>query len=304
MGVVSSTVLLPCPSRASGVVVLGRFETGYVTDAEHKGRAFNVELAAQSIHDKTIGPLATFSFNDAVGERTASFGYARAVVLRDGMISEGVGGGACQVASTLHAAALLSGLDIVARAPHSRPSAYIRMGLDATVVLSASTAVDLRLKNPYPHPVTVHAFAKKGTLLVEIRGGEGAVRPTITLTSEILERLPFGRTIERDHHVPDETVRRKAYGIPGYRVKRTRIIERADETTQRDVRVDLYPPIQSILTVSPSFNEARLRPTDGDEESDVGPLPPPPPFSVDRSVMRPAAIQLRPSTIVTLMNDV
>src|SRR5262245_36809364 len=86
-----------------GRVVLARFTTTYAEGPEHKTRVRNLSLAADAIDGKTIAPETLFSFNDAVGERTASFGYAKSVVLRDGLIAEGTGGGACQVASTLHA---------------------------------------------------------------------------------------------------------------------------------------------------------------------------------------------------------
>src|SRR4051812_27263178 len=104
----------PSSADAGARVVLARFSTTYANDAEHKSRAFNVELGAEAINGKAIAAGATFSFNDAVGERTAAFGYEKSIVLRDGLIAEGVGGGACQVASTLHAAALLGGLEVVA----------------------------------------------------------------------------------------------------------------------------------------------------------------------------------------------
>jgi vancomycin resistance protein YoaR len=266
-------------------VVLARFTTSYANDAEHKGRAFNIELAAEAINGKIIAAGGTFSFNDAVGERTAAFGYAKSVVIRDGMIAEGMGGGACQVASTLHAAALLAGLDVVMRAPHSRPSAYIRMGLDATVAMGAGApAIDLKLKNPAADAVTIHARGTRGVLEVWVDTA-GANRPEVSLTSEIVERTAFARVIERDKRAKDDTAQLKAFGIPGFRVKRTREIRSADGTVKRDVRIDVYPPTNEIVQVSPSFDESQS-----------------PKAVIDTGVPRPALVQLRPSTVVTLDN--
>jgi hypothetical protein len=296
------------PARAGGPprIKLGGFTTSYANDAEHKSRAFNVELAAEAVDGKSIAPGATFSFNDAVGERTAAFGYVKSVVLRDGMIAEGTGGGTCQVASTLHAAALLAGLDVVLRAPHTRPSAYIRMGLDATV---AFPTIDLKLKNPTPSAVLVHARAARGVLDVWVDVATGAA-PSVSVTSEIVERLPFPRVLERDKSIVDDSVHLKAFGIPGYRVRRTREIRLSDGSLRRDVRVDVYPPTSQILRVAPALDEARLTATPSESADEAEAMPEltqgqgvrPVTWSTDPGVLRPALVQLRPSTMVSLDN--
>jgi hypothetical protein len=311
-GAVLSTPLAHAEAQDAGArVVVGRFTTTYANDAEHKSRASNVELGAEAINGKVIAPGATFSFNDAVGERTAAFGYERSIVLRDGMIAEGVGGGACQVASTLHAAALLGGLEIVARAPHSRPSAYIRMGLDATVALgAASPAIDLKLKNTMGVPLTIHARAARGTLDVWIDGGPGAVRLDVTLASEIVERMTFSRVVERDKRAKDDTVRVKAFGIPGYRVKRTRELRAPDGTVKHDVRFDVYPPTNEVVQIAPSVEESRIRlrgasaGAGAEADGEGGEIAPAKPLTivVDPTAARPLLVQLRPSTRVVLDN--
>ena len=272
-------------TKAAERTPLARFSTTYAHDSEHHARAFNVQLAAEAIDGKVILPGATLSFNDTVGERTAAFGYEKSIVLRDHMLAEGTGGGTCQVASTLHAAALLAGLDIVARAPHSRPSAYIRMGLDATVVFSK---VDLKLKNPRADRVVVHARATRGTLDVWL-DADGP-RPAVTLTSEIVERVPFERTTEPlatgDRPLAPDTLRVKAFGIPGFKVQRTRVVRAADGTERRDVRVDEYPPTPEVLVVPASFDDDDALPTKRD----------------DTGVVAPTPLQLRPSTRVVLEN--
>jgi vancomycin resistance protein YoaR len=274
--------------------VLARFSTTFAHDADHKSRASNIELAAEAINGKVVAAGGTFSFNDAVGERTAAFGYEKSIVIRDGMIAEGMGGGACQVASTVHAAALLAGLEVVMRSPHSRPSAYIRMGLDATVAIGGGPAIDLKLKNPGPDAVTLHARTSRGSLEIWIDGG---ARQDVSLTSEIVERLPFTRVVERDKRAKDDVVRVKAFGIPGYRVKRTREIRAADGTVKRDVRIDVYPPVSEVVVVAPSFDESRIVTTPTQQAA-----PDAPTIVVDPAAVRPVLVQLRPSTLVTLDN--
>jgi vancomycin resistance protein YoaR len=274
---------------------LGRFTTLYETDLEHRPRALNVELAAEAVNGRAILPGGLFSFNDVVGERTAAFGFAKSVVLRHRMLAEGMGGGTCQVASTVHAAALLAGLDIVDRTPHSRPSAYIRMGLDATVVYPN---VDLKVRNPRVDRFVLRAKAERGTLEVWVEA-EGASRPHVTLTSEIVERSPFERSVERDPEVPDGEVHVRAHGIPGYRVLRTREIV-TEDGTRLDRRMDHYLPTALVLAVCPSFDLARIDVRDV-EERPTGPLRPPV-FRDDRGAHVPALVQLRPSDRVVLDN--
>jgi vancomycin resistance protein YoaR len=288
VGLVLGVVALEGAATAEAPpTVLGRFMTSYVKDEEHKGRAFNVELAAEAVDGRVVGAGATFSFNDAVGERTAAFGFAKGNVIRDRMMAEGTGGGTCQVASTLYAAALLAGLDVVSRAPHSRPSAYIRMGFDATV---AFPRVDLRLKNPSSAPLTIRAQARHGALDVWLEA-RGAKKPDVTLTSEILERMPFERVVQRDRTVDAGTEQLRAFGIPGYRVRRVREIKGADDELRRDVRIDVYPPTSEVVALAPSSEK--------DDESAASPSRV---RVVDPQAVRPALVQLRPSTMVQVNN--
>ena len=292
----ASLFFLARPSRAdagdSKRVVLGQFHTSYAVDAEHKARASNVQLAAEAIDGKKIADGATFSFNDAVGERTAAFGYSKAVVLRDGLIAEGMGGGACQVASTLYAAALLAGIDIQSRVAHSRPSAYIRMGFDATV---SYPKLDLKLTNTLGEEVTVRARAANGNLDVAF---EGITFRDVELTSEVLERIPFTRALERDPSVGPDEARRTAFGIPGYRVRRVRTYGLPDGTLHRDVRIDHYPPVAEILKVAPGFDAARLSAPEDEEHEAMAKVR----IVTAPEAVRPLVVQLRPATLVTLMN--
>jgi hypothetical protein len=283
---------------ASGPNVLSRFETSYLTGPESHTRAFNVELAAGAIDGVAIQPGRVLSFNAVVGERTAAFGFARATVLRDRMVAEGMGGGTCQVASTLHAAALLAGLSIVDRAPHSRPSRYIRMGLDATV---AYPRIDLKITNPRKDRIVARARANKGSLVVWFEA-DGPDHPRVSLVSEILERVPFARNVERDAAAPAGVVHVKEHGIPGYRVRRTRDVIGEDGIDWRDEHLDVYPPTPELLVAPPSFDPASLLPV---EEDLIAPEEPPParPTLTDDPAERPTHIQLHPAGELRLDNS-
>ena len=114
----------------------------------------NIDAAASKLDGLVLEPGELFSFNAVVGDRSEENGFQKSWEINKGEMVEGVGGGTCQVASTFYAAAFFSGLDVLERLPHSRPSAYIPMGLDSTVVYPA---VDLKVRNPHSFPVVVHA---------------------------------------------------------------------------------------------------------------------------------------------------
>jgi hypothetical protein len=278
-----------------GAIPLARFITTYETDAAHRPRAFNVELAAEAVDGSALVPGATFSFNDTVGERTAAYGYEKSVVLRRHMLAEGMGGGTCQVASTLYAAALLAGLDVIDRTPHSRPSAYIRVGLDATVAFSV---VDLKLRNARTDRVVLRAHAARGTLNVWVEA-DGSSRPHVSVTSEIALRIPYPREILREASVPEDEVRVRSYGIPGYRVVRTRDVDGEDHA-RRDRRTDVYAPVSEVLVTSPSFDMRRLDLLEPEDtpEGRVSPAL----FRDEEGAQKPALVQLRPTTLVVLDN--
>ena len=134
--------------------VVGTFETHFGRNGDQAPRAINIEVASKKLDGLVLKPGELVSFNGIVGERSESNGFKMAWEIFKGEMRPGFGGGTCQVASTFHAAAFFGGLDILERLPHSRPSAYITMGLDSTVVYPV---VDLKVKNPHDFPVVVHS---------------------------------------------------------------------------------------------------------------------------------------------------
>jgi hypothetical protein len=168
---------------------------------------------------------------------------------------DGIGGGTCQVAGTLHAAAFFAGLDIVDRSNHSRPSGYIRMGLDATVVYPT---VDLKLRNPYPFPLVLHATIDRGTLAFEIRGGE---RPAeVQLSTATVGVEPFKRKVEEATWVKEGKFVLKQKGIRGYSIRKTRTISLLGGERRVEVTTDVYPPTFEIYLVPPGADAEALLP--------------------------------------------
>ncbi len=182
---IAAAVLLIVLSVSAGAaagdtfpVLLARYATEY--DAALAGRAWNIALAAKRLDGQVLAPGQELSFNDRVGARGLEDGFRVAPELLGGERVEGVGGGVCQVASTLYSAALDAGLTIVARAPHSRPAPYLPAGRDAMV--AADRGVDLVLRNDLGTPVLLRGAAGHGRLTFELRGA--ARTPTFTVALE------------------------------------------------------------------------------------------------------------------------
>ena len=143
--------------------VLASYQTKYSPG----NRGHNIALAAGKLNGSLVKPNGIFSFNDTVGLRTAAAGYKVAGVILDGQLADGIGGGVCQVSSTLYNAILLAGLTPTARTSHALPSAYCPPGLDATV---ADGQIDLQFRNQLAHSVYLLTNADGHTLTVYILG--------------------------------------------------------------------------------------------------------------------------------------
>ena len=143
--------------------VLASYHTQYTPG----NRGYNITLAAGKLNGTLVKPNDIFSFNDTVGLRTAAAGYKVAGVILDGQLADGIGGGVCQVSSTLYNAILLAGLTPTARTSHALPSAYCPPGLDATV---ADGQIDLQFRNQLAHSVYLLTNADGHTLTVYILG--------------------------------------------------------------------------------------------------------------------------------------
>ncbi|TXL67522.1 hypothetical protein FHP05_00460 [Cerasibacillus terrae] len=142
---------------------IGFFSTSY--NETNKERSHNIRLAAEAIDNHVLFPGETFSFNKVVGERTKEKGYKRAPVIVKGELAEDIGGGICQVSSTLFNAVNLQGIQIMERYSHSREVPYVPPGKDATV---SWWGPDFVFKNKYKQPLLIRASAKNGTMIIRI----------------------------------------------------------------------------------------------------------------------------------------
>ena len=167
---------------SDGQKLIARFST-YYGDSK-PNRKDNVALACRKIDGTVLYPEDEFSFNDIVGARTVENGFKSAYIIKDGEFVEGIGGGVCQVSSTLYNCALLANLTITCVRAHSLPVSYVAPSFDAMV----STASDLRFVNTLSSPVTIKMLADGKYLKAEMYGIESC---TIRRRSQTIETLPF-----------------------------------------------------------------------------------------------------------------
>jgi hypothetical protein len=189
-----------------------------------------------------------------VGPRDEAHGYRVAKVIADGELVDGIGGGTCQIAGTLHGAALFAGLEIVQRTPHTRPSGYIKMGLDAAV---AYPHVTLKLRNPFSYPVVLRETVTGGTVRAEVLGPK-RVR-LVTFIRKIDEVIPFGERVVQDDRLPKGVRVVTQRGIPGFKVRRYRVV-REGANAVREKTVDSYPPTQQIVHVGTGLDVSPNKP--------------------------------------------
>lgn len=145
--------------------LLSEFSTKYA--ASNKNRTTNLILASKKINGTVLMPGETFSYNKVVGERTIAAGYKEAPIYVSGRVEDGLGGGICQITTTLYNAVLYANLDIVERSNHQFVPSYAGPSRDATVVYGA---IDFKFKNNRDYPIKITCSVSGGIANFKIWG--------------------------------------------------------------------------------------------------------------------------------------
>lgn len=150
---------------------LSSFTTKY--DISNKDRSTNLELAASKINGTILSPGEEFSYNKIVGARTISAGYKEAKIYSNGTVVDGIGGGICQISSTLYNSVIFANLDITERYNHQFLTSYVLPGRDATVVYGVK---DLKFKNNRSYPIKIEMKVNNGIVSCSILRNKGRCR--------------------------------------------------------------------------------------------------------------------------------
>ena len=248
---------------------VARVLSSYETDFSHHAgpRAINIATAARYLNGAVIAPGGTFSFNKTVGPRTLERGFTNAPQIVADELEDGVGGGVCQVASTLHAAAVFGGFEVLQRRSHSRPSGYTPLGLDATVV---DGELDLKLRNPYESALIVHAFLPTPTTLrVEFLGHDAPGK--VEHFAEVKEKHEFVRRVVVEPGFEPNQSKRHQKGIWGYDVVSTVRTTYPNGRRTFHTYTSTYNPVPEVYWVGPGTDASLLPPLpDGAQSIEYG----------------------------------
>ena len=162
--------------------LLAKFSTNY--NSRDTDRTTNLRLAAEKINGTVLMPGETFSYNTVVGERTIAAGYKEAAMYQNGEVVDGLGGGICQISTTLYNAVLYSNLEIVERRNHQFVPSYAKAGRDATVVYGS---IDFKFKNTRNYPVKILCTVSGGVAKCEIYGLKENPDYDVEITSRVTE---------------------------------------------------------------------------------------------------------------------
>lgn len=195
----------------------------------------NAALAGRYIDGFIIPPGGVLSFNELVGARSRGKGYDAAPFLNaSGLLEETPGGGICQLASTLYNAGLLGGLEVVERHPHSRTVRHVPPGRDATI---ASWRKDLKLRNPFPHPLLLKIRSDNDRLTISLRSAQEKNFTVEIQTDQVtLEPQAVAGQLGKGQK-----------GVRGFSTATWRITRSNGEEKQELLSEDIYPPPSRIL---------------------------------------------------------
>lgn len=177
--------------------LLSTFSTKY--QESNVNRTTNLRLAANKINGTVLLPGEEFSYNNTVGERTVAAGFKEAAVFNAGKVENGLGGGICQISSTLYDAVVMANLDITVRRNHQFVTSYVGAGKDATVVWGSQ---DFKFKNTRKYPVRITATVQGGTATVQVWGVKEEVEYDITIETKKTATIPYTTQYIQDASLP------------------------------------------------------------------------------------------------------
>lgn len=235
-----SVIPRPCTISGEELRYNTRRLSSYTTyfDGSNADRAHNIRLAAQQINGCVLESGCQFSFNAAVGERSAERGFRRAKIIERGEFVEGIGGGVCQTSTTLYNAALLAGCEITECHAHSLAVSYVPPSSDAMV---SGNYFDLKFRNSTGYTLYIRARTGTGYVAFDFYGrGDGA---EYSYFSEVKGNIPAPVEVTED----ESLVREGRDGIvsEGYL-----LIKRGGTQIKKLMRRDRYSPIKHVVTIS------------------------------------------------------
>ncbi|MDR2005808.1 MAG: VanW family protein [Acidaminococcales bacterium] len=225
--------------------VLASYTTYFESSAAD--RTHNVVLAAGYLDGALVRPGDIYSFNKGIGPRTVEMGYRDAPVYIGEDIVPGVGGGICQVSSTLYNAILLADLQLTERENHYRPVPYAPLGRDATI---AGDIIDLKFKNTSSGNIYIRGIVADNKMTIEILGEKATGFPSIKIVTDNVRVIKYKTIVRKSAKMNPDEVRVERTGANGYRVTTYRLKYQDNKLIAREkLYDDYYPVVDEIVQV-------------------------------------------------------
>ncbi len=215
-------------------------------DPHVEGRVHNIQLAAETLDYYQIPPGGYFSFNSVIGNTTKEKGYREAPIMVGDQLQPGIGGGICQVSSTLYNVFLEGDLKIIERHNHNMLVDYIEPGRDATI---AYNIYDLVAHNEDTHHMLISAEVQGDTLCFKLFGSP--MDKEINIQTSILESTPYYVVYKEDEELNPGEEKVMQEGAYGHHVKVEKIISHSEDQARELVSLDRYLPRKEIIHRGP-----------------------------------------------------
>lgn len=225
--------------------LLGVCKTNY--SASNKNRTTNLILAAGKINGTVLLPGEEFSYNRVVGKRTVEAGYKNAATYSNGQVVDDIGGGICQISSTLYDAAVFANMDITVRRNHQFVTSYLPAGKDATVVWGSQ---DFKFKNSRKYPVRITATVSGGVATVQIWGVKEDVEYDISIETKQISTIKYTTQYVEDPSLPAGTQKVSQAGANGRKVQAYKVMKLNGQVVSRTLlSTDTYRAMTRIVRV-------------------------------------------------------
>ena len=244
---VESQVLTPRVTKAELMNAFSLVSSYTTETTSNANRNINIDLACRAVNGTVVMPGETFSFNQTTGQRTSQKGYLPAAAISGGATVDEIGGGVCQVSSTLFNAAVMADMTVLARSPHTWPSNYVEKGRDATVNWPN---LDFSFRNDQSNPVFIAAWYEKRKCTVEIYGAVMSGGQSIDLDTQLMDTIPPPEEpiMERNPALEPGTVREKKKARTGYLVDTYKVYKRNGREVKRELLcISEYKMIQQVM---------------------------------------------------------
>ena len=245
-------------------------------DISDKNRVTNLEIAANRCNNTVLYPGDEFSYNKALGHRTTANGYKMGNSFAGGKVVQTIGGGICQVSSTLYNAVLRAGLTITDRTAHGMYVQYVPQSTDATVV---DNAIDFKFRNDRKYPVKIVTTCENGVMTASIYGVKEVDEPTIDIETKILETIEYTTQKQNDSSMKKGTTKVVQNPVNGYVSEAYKVYYKNGKEISRElISKDKYIPTNEIIKVGTKVDKPAgevVTPPVVEPEKPTDPLLPP-----------------------------